>query len=224
MRKKVEQQKRAREMRAEGMALKEIAETLGVAKSSVSMWVRGVELTPEQKSALKARQSPAMNRYAGANSNRLIAMEKRKQAQDIGREQARQGSRLHLIGCMLYWSEGAKKRNRVHFVNSDVKMMLLFMRFLREELDVSNEGIVMYIHCYTHDPNEIKRIEWYWLDLLKLPDSCMRKTHVKKGGNSRNNILKNGICTISVYRIELAMQIYGAIQEYGGFNNPDLLF
>ncbi len=131
---------------------------------------------------------------------------------------------LHAIACMLYWAEGAKKRNIVYFVNSDPHMLNLFMRFLREETTVEDSAIRIHIHCHTHDPLEIERIERYWLDLLDLPNSCLRKTQIKKGSTTRKNRLEHGVCGIRVNSTELAQQIYGAIQEYGGFENPDWLF
>lgn len=46
---KVEQQERARAMRASSMTLQDIATELGVAKSSVSLWVRDVPFTPSKR-------------------------------------------------------------------------------------------------------------------------------------------------------------------------------
>src|SRR5690606_19534161 len=125
---------------------------------------------------------------------------------------------------MLYWAEGAKARNGIYFANSDPHMMVLFIRFLREELDVLDADIKLLIHCHSHDPLEIARIEHYWLDLLQLPPAALSKTQIKKGSDTRKNIIKNGICSIRVYKTELTHHIYGAIQEYGGFDNPEWLF
>jgi hypothetical protein len=36
-----------------------------------------------------------------------------------------------MAGCMLYWAEGAKERNTVKFVNSDVAMVRLFVNFMK---------------------------------------------------------------------------------------------
>jgi len=46
---KLEEQERARTMRADGMTLLDIATQLGVSKSSVSLWVRDVEFTPSPR-------------------------------------------------------------------------------------------------------------------------------------------------------------------------------
>ena len=49
------EQKRARELRAQGCSVKEIERALGVSRSSASVWVRDVALTDEQRRALAAR-------------------------------------------------------------------------------------------------------------------------------------------------------------------------
>jgi transcriptional regulator with XRE-family HTH domain len=57
---KVEAQERAREMRARNMTLQDIATELGVAKSSVSLWVRDVPFTPwKRRTGPRRRPHPA---------------------------------------------------------------------------------------------------------------------------------------------------------------------
>jgi hypothetical protein len=188
------------------------------------MWVRDIALTEQQQARLKANQRSWGNQNAGAQVNREKAREQRLKAQSEGRAKAGERRELHLIGCMLYWAEGAKSRNGIYFANSDPYMMLLFIRFLREELHVKDHDFRLLIHCHSHDPNEISRVEIYWLHLLKLPQTALSKTQIKKSSSTRKKILKNGICSIRVYNTELTQHIYGAIQEYAGFDNPAWLF
>jgi transposase-like protein len=214
----------ARSLRQQGMSVSEIALKLGVSRGSISEWVRDIELTEQQKQTLKDRQRLWGAQNSGASVNRDKAYAKRLEYQTQGRQRARENSLLHLAGCMLYWAEGAKARNNINFVNSDPNMSRLFLRFLREELKVADSEIVLYVHCHSTDTNEIDRIKNYWLGLLGLPDSCIRKVLYKKGSEIRKNILLNGVCSIRVYRTDLIQHIYGAIQEYGGFDHPEWLF
>jgi transposase len=46
---KVAEQERARELRAAGLTLKQIAHALDVSKASVSLWVRDVPFTPTKR-------------------------------------------------------------------------------------------------------------------------------------------------------------------------------
>jgi len=214
----------ARQLRQAGASLNEIAQSLGVAKSSVSLWVRDIRLTQQQIAKLDGQR----RQYAGQNAGAVVNRERHRALrityQEEGRTRARENRPLHLAGSMLYWAEGTKGRNGIYFVNSDSNMVQLFMRFLREELKVKDTEIAVRIHCHTHGIAEIKRIEAYWPTLLGLPMSCLRKTYIKQGSTTRHNILKNGVCDIRVHRTDLVHHIYGAIQEYGGFDNPAWLF
>lgn len=214
----------ARRLRHEGMSVRDIALTLKVSRSSVSLWVRDIELTEAQKEALKARQSRWAAQNTGAQKNRKQGLERRRAFQEAGRVKAREMRPLHLAGCMLYWAEGGKIRNRLYFANSDPNMHLLFIRFLREEMGIEDSDITINIHCHTSDTEAIRQLEDYWVNLLGLSRSNLRKTYTKKGSEIKRSILEHGVCGVGVSSTEIIQHIYGAIQEYAGFDNPGWLF
>jgi hypothetical protein len=45
----------------------------------------------------------------------------------------------------------------------------------------------------------------------------------KYSQKKRQNKLPYGTCRVSVYRTRIVQAIYGAIQEYGGFDRPEWL-
>jgi hypothetical protein len=109
-----------------------------------------------------------------------------------GRAAARDGNRLHLAGCMLYWAEGSKRRNAVQFTNSDPRMVAFFRRFLVEGLGLKPADIHLSINVYTNNGMGIDEIERYWLDLLRLPRSSARAhvlnhTPTSSSGRARNS-------------------------------------
>ncbi len=63
-----------------------------------------------------------------------------------------------------------------------------------------------------------------WLNLLKLTRANHRKTFTKKGSEIQHSVLQYGVCAIGVNKVSVAQHIYGAIQEYGGFDKPEWLF
>ena len=147
----------------------------------------------------------------------------RRKYQAIGRDTAKGGSILHLIGSMLYWGEGAKNGKTMSFVNTDPYMLKLFMRFLREEFNIPDEKIRIRILSHSTDEKEWERIKQYWLELLNLPPETNAKVSLKIGTQSRKNRYENGICSIEVYSTEIVQQIFGAIQEYANFEKPEWL-
>lgn len=144
---KTEARRLARELRqSEGRSIKEIAKELGVSRSSVSRWVRDIELNDQQLAALLER-NPAYNRQL--NGWLVVASRRRAarvRAQQRGRALARRREPLHVAGCMLYWAEGSKMRNSLQFSNSDPEMVRFFVRFLRAYFDLEDEQI--RITCY----------------------------------------------------------------------------
>lgn len=69
---KVREQQRARELRARGWTLARIADELGVAKSSVSAWVRDVEFVPGSRTAARRRAPNALQRRKQREIDELL--------------------------------------------------------------------------------------------------------------------------------------------------------
>ena len=128
---------------------------------------------------------------------------------------------------MLYWAEGAKSRNTVKLVNSDPALIVFFARFLRESLGVRTEDIRVCLNVHLTNGMTIEEIESYWVELLELPRSCLRKHTLNakptSSSGSKPNKLPYGVCTLRVNSTQLVQHIYGAIQEYAGFDNPGWL-
>lgn len=224
---KAEERQRARRLRAEGLPYKKIAAALGVSVGSAHLWTSDIELTPEQhENNLRGPEGPLnpdRARRAAATWSRRCR-QKRARYQEEGRRRARVGDPLHQAGCMLYWAEGAKSRNTVKFVNSDPQMVWFFRRFLTEALAVDVDKIAMTLNVYTTNGLTIEEIERYWLELLELPDSSVRKhtlNHLPTSSSGKaKNKLPFGVCALMVHSSRVVQHIYGAIQQYGGFDEP----
>ena len=223
----VAEHKLARELRRSGMPYKRIASRIGVSASSVHAWTKDIELTKEQKSFnLRGPRGPQNPEVVGRRAESWAARCRaaRLASQEDGRRAVREGDRLHQAGCMLYWAEGAKRRNTLQFTNSDPNMLAFFRRFLVEAMAIERDEIVMSINVYTNNGMTIEEIERYWLDLLELPASSVRKHMVNhmptsSSGQARNK-LPYGVVTLNVHSTWMLHHIYGAIQEYAGFDEP----
>src|SRR6058998_884808 len=102
---KTRERERARSMRREqGRSIKEIAGLLGVSKSSVSLWVRDIELSDEQHAALQARNGLHERQRIARASMAANARARRAAAQEEGGRRARSLGRRYVGGCMLYWA------------------------------------------------------------------------------------------------------------------------
>jgi transposase-like protein len=218
---KTAERNQARRLRREqGLSVKELARLLSVSQSSVSLWVRDIELTDGQRKALQSRG----NRAATAS---IVASARRVEAQDQGRTTAKLGDPLHIAGCMLFWAEGSRNRNVVEFVNSDPAMVLFFEQFLRACFDVPDAKMRIKCNLFADHLQRQRAVEQHWLDLLALPRSCLCKSSVnvysKYSKKTRRNKLPYGTCRIAVHDTRIVQHIYGAIQAYAGFDREEWL-
>lgn len=207
--------------------MKEIARLVAVSRSTVSLWVRDIELTPEQHAALLVRNPAYNGQRNGWAANVERGRLRRRTFQLAGRRRVRRLEPLYVAGCMLYWAEGDKRRNRVELSNSDPEVIRLFARFLRECLGVPDERMRIYCHLFADHVTRQREVEQFWLDVAGLPATCLRKSSVNRYSRSsqrkRTNRLPYGTCKIVVHSTEIVQAIYGSIQEYGGFNRPEWL-
>jgi hypothetical protein len=224
---KKDKREEARRLRSEnGMAITDICKQLGVAKSSVSMWVRDIVLTEEQKAALHIQHYAYWAQIRGAHTNAIKGHERRVIYQEEGRQKAREGDPLHLAGCMLYWGEGSKSKNELGLGNSDADLLASYVRFLKESLCVDTSKIVIRVYCYLGNGLTEYEIEDYWLSKLNLPRENLRKTITNlqpKSSQQKGRKLKYGTCKVSVYDTQLLQHVFGAIQEYAGIEKPEWL-
>lgn len=219
-----------------GLSIGEIAQLLSVSKGSVSLWVRTVPLTFEQKQKLCDKIEKNREEFSKKFCSHLLGntyirdkhIKIRKGYQEEGRKKAKKREWLHTAGCMLYWAEGSKKRNCVELTNSDPFMLKLFILFLKEVYKVKRTSIKIHVQVHLNNGLTKREIEIYWLKELNLPESSLRKTMLNKYSNisKRKKVgkLPYGTCNVIVSSTEIAQKILGAIQEYGNFSRSAWLF
>jgi transposase-like protein len=218
----------ARRLRSErGMALREIAEQLGVSKSSVSLWVRDIELTPEQDAALLAKNPVRNGQLRGVRVYSDRCRAERIAAQEHGRARVRARDPEFIAGCMLYWAEGSKTRNAAQLVNADPDLIATFLRFLRSCYRLPHERVAFSVNCFLGNGLTLDEIQEWWLLRLGLPATCLRKSIVNRPSSAsklrKGHVLPYGTARVTVYSTFVVQSIYGAIQEHAGIDRPEWL-
>jgi len=178
------EKKEAIELRRKGISIKKIASKLGVSSSSISLWVRDIELTEEQYKTLKQNAKDPLygKRLSYINkikrdTNRKIEKLKAEGILKIGKLTKRE---LFLAGCALYWSEGFKKDSQVGFANSDPAMLRLFLRWLMECFGYKTEDLIVRVTINSSHKYRIREIEKYWSEQTKLSPENFRKPFFQK--------------------------------------------
>jgi transcriptional regulator with XRE-family HTH domain len=157
---KLVERERARELRAEGETLLDIARSLGVSKSSVSIWVRDVPFTPRHGRRTARHGEPnALQRAKAAEIERLREEARRRIAEVSDRE-------FLVAGIALYAAEGSKTEGSVRFANSDPRMIAFFCAWLRRFFDVDESRL--RVRVYLHHGLDLEAAERFWSDLTAI--------------------------------------------------------
>jgi hypothetical protein len=214
----------ARALRRRGESLRSISVALGAAPSTVSLWVRDVPLQEAARARIESADPVRSRRRSGQLAWSRLSRDARLAAQDAGRRMAQRGDPLHVAGCMLFWAEGSKQRSAVTFTNADPEMMRFFLRFLRDCHEARDDQIRLSVNCHLGNGLTLEEIEAWWLTRLQLPRSCLLKAAVNRPSSASRGVrrpLVYGTARLVVHSTAIAQSIYGAIQEYAGFDRPE---
>jgi len=161
---------KARDLRTQGMDYEELAAALGVAKSSISLWVRHLP-RPDRLSYAECRKRSAegARRYWAAERpvrEARHAAVRESAAAEIGELTDRE---LLIAGAIAYWCEGAKSKphrrsDRVIFTNSDPALIRFFLRFL-DAAGAQRPDLSFRIQI--HENADVQAAERFWLEVTE---------------------------------------------------------
>ena len=190
---KVEEQQQARQLRARAWTLQEIADELGVAKSSVSLWVRDVPVdTTQRRSAVTGRRPRVTDHPLRRRKLAEIAA-----CDAWGREQLGELSDRDLLiaGTALYAGEGSKREGMVSLANTHDGMIRLFCRWLRVlfEIDESRLRVMLYLH----DGLDLDAAQRHWSQVTGIPVAQFTKPYRAVADPSRTPVKhEHGCATV----------------------------
>ena len=158
----------ARELRAESWALGDIAASLGVSRSSVSLWVRDVEFEPHPRRAARRRGPNVLQRRKAAEIEQL-------RMQGLSRLGYLDEQAFLAAGAALYAGEGSKRDGAVVFANSDPRLVEFFCSWLRAFFEVDETRL--RVRVYLHEGLDLNAAERHWSWVTGIPLEQFRKPY-----------------------------------------------
>jgi transcriptional regulator with XRE-family HTH domain len=158
----VDQRERARALRSQAWTLAEIASELGVARSTASVWCRDVVFEPRPRN----RGNAADRRRHPQHLAKLAEIE-RLRTESLARIGALSERDLLVAGVALYAGEGAKTGSSVLFTNTDERMFVLFLRFLRHFFPIDEARLRMRL--YLHEGLDLDAATAHWSAITAIP-------------------------------------------------------
>lgn len=201
-----ELKERAILMRRQGKSYGEILAEIPVAKSTLSLWFRSVDLSKRQIQKNTEKRTAAALR--GAQSRRNARLKSVSDSASIGREDVGTLSEreLWLIGTALHWAEGSKQNAKspsagIIFGNSDPRMLTVFLRWL-EYLGVPKDAIRYELYMHIDRKSDMDEFRLWWSQQLGIPMIPADCVYMKKGNirTKRTNVgdLYHGLLRIKV--------------------------
>jgi hypothetical protein len=201
---KVREQQAARQLRAAGRTLQQIADDLGVSKSSVSLWVRDVPFIPSKRRwGPQRRPNPASRR-------------KQQEIQECNQSAGRRIGMLQqdaflAAGVALYAGEGSKTGGKVLFANTDASMVRFFCAWLRHFFDIDESRL--RVKVYLHQGLDLEAAEAHWMHVTGVPRPQFREGYRAVADPTiRTNKHEFGCCYVYYCCTRTHRQIMGLIR------------
>lgn len=207
------EQQKARELRRQGGSIPAIGNHLGVARGSVSLWVRDVELTPEQIERLKAN-SHSKGNMEKARLTRLAREEARR---DEERKEARalyekfKSDPRFMAGLVGYWAEGAKSgSDEARIANTSPEFLRLMMDWLAHYGNVRKENFALTVYMHSDLGTSEEECRKFWERQLGVP-----VTHFRWKENKHKNFRRRRSYNGTAYlRVCCSKRLFILISEW----------
>ena len=213
---KLEKKAMAIAIRKEGGSVREISSVLGVAKSSVSLWVRDITLSAASKEIIQKKYSngqlKAQSARRAQTSEKLRSAN--KFAEDVITKFTQHTSADQIICAMLYWCEGTKSSSDrdFAFTNSDPDLIVTFLRLLRTSFKIDENKFRVCVHL--HDYHDVNKQLQFWSKTTTIPLSQFIKPYSKAHTGKQQKEGYQGCVQIRYHDVRVARELQAIAKTY----------
>ncbi len=186
-------------LRREGYSLGEIQKVFPKrSRSTIFRYIKDLILDYHAKETLSAKR--------GSNTERKEVRIK-KAHEDAKKALSGQNREFVIMLAMLYWAEGTKKE--FQFINSDGRMIALYLKILRNVVGVSEDRIYPIMRIYSGMNKDVSLDYWSQITGIEKEKFTIR---LNDGGLSGKT--KYGMCRIEVRKsVNLLHFVLSLVQQ-----------
>src|SRR3989344_2971593 len=206
--------RKAIELRRQGKSWSYIKNTLVVSKSTLSRWIRDVELTQTQRQNLledsKIRRIENYITTVKARRKRIEEEAYRTEFKNLGHIKNRD---LLIAGLFLYLGEGSKSNRHLICISNSNPEIIKFAKFwLTKTLLVPENKLRLQLHLY--QDMDIEKEVGFWSKFLCIPKNQIIKPYIKKTSSKviDHPTFGHGTCNIYLSNTILKGRIMASIK------------
>jgi len=195
-------------LRKQGKSYREIEADIGVNRSTLSGWLKNIELTKEQRCKLHDNWLDAL--IEARKKAILIHKKGRIQRQKVIRDEVEKllpenkfDQKINeLILATFYLAEGTKKESTFCIANSNPGILKGLINLMRCSYEIDESKFRGCLHLRSdQEENKLKR---YWSNLLAIPEEQFMKSQFDKRTIKKTFERYKGVCI--VYYHDMALQ------------------
>jgi len=212
--------KAAARFRSDGYSIKEVSQKLGISQSTSSLWLKGAFL--DAKALERLRQRRILGYKKSAHWWRV-----KKNAEDIEHQNFAKSvlakitanpAHFVLLASILLWCEGGKKEKAtLRLINSDPKLISLFLYSMRNALHLDEKKFRAALHLHEYHKETEQKL--FWSKITNIPLQQFRASYFKPHTGKRIRNDYPGCITI-IYHDALIFRklkaVYNLLPEYMG--------
>ncbi|KKQ87525.1 MAG: hypothetical protein UT09_C0014G0007 [Parcubacteria group bacterium GW2011_GWF2_38_8] len=177
---KKELEVKAKKLRVKGYSVKELHKILGVSKSTISVWIQGIELS--DKAEIRLKKNYTNGQLASQKTIKEKTRQKNIQADNFAEEVLSKTdftkTNQTALCSMIYFCEGNKSlKSLVTFTNSDANLIRTFLYLFRNSFDLDEKKfrVLMHLHKYHNEKTQ----KDFWSNVTGISQEQFNRSYLK---------------------------------------------
>ncbi len=181
MKSRLDDRRKAIELRKTGLSYKEIQEIISVSKGVLSGWFKHLDFSVNEITLLAKNNQDRQykGRLKASITNRRKRLDREGAVFIRAEEDFAQlkNDSMFLVGVALYWAEGSKRTGEFQFINSDPNMIVFMYSWIQKYL--STDKKLIKARLFTHKIEDYEEHLPFWSQILGREPSSFDKTIFK---------------------------------------------
>jgi len=200
-------------LRRRGLSIGKIEKLLGIHRSTLSGWLKDVQLTQKQQRKLRqdwkkglihAREKAVL--WHNAEKEKRLQVAKKDALETLGYIDTNNKHILDLALAMLYLGEGSKKADETSMGNSDPLILKTFIEILKRNysMDIKKLRCELYLRA----DQKPKKLVAFWSRELAIPKKNFRRAYLdQRTTNSKTYPTYKGVCMVRYNNVAIKRKL-----------------